>query len=154
MIGHVHAAIWDRNFRGRGRPSLDIPEHALSALLEQEFTQADIAQLFGCSTKTIHRRIVRYGLSRFIQYTEISNEELDTLAKDFVTNFPTASQKTLAGHLSTLGYRIQRSRSERACIALTRGELNKGVDVFSIAASTKSPAQTAYGTSTARNDGE
>ena len=108
MIGHIHAAIWDNNFRGRGRPSLDISEHALSALLEQEFTQAEIARLFGCSTKTIHRRIVRYGLSLFIQYTEISDNELDTLVEDFVTNFPTAGQKTLAGHLNTLGYRIQR----------------------------------------------
>lgn len=108
MIGHVHAAVWDHNFRGRGRPSLDISEHALSTLLEQQFTQVDIAQLLGCSTKTIHRRIVRYGLSRFIQYTEITDDDLDALVKDFVANFPTAGQKTLAGHLNTLGYRIQR----------------------------------------------
>ncbi len=108
MIGHIHAGAWDQNLRGRGRPSLNISEHALSTLLELEFTQVEIAQMFGCSTKTIHRRIVGFGLSRFIKYTEISDSELDALVEDFVSNFPTAGMKTLAGHLSTLGYRVQR----------------------------------------------
>lgn len=109
MISHIQSAILDQDLsRHRGRPALNIPEHVLSSLLEQEFTQVEIARVLGCSTKTVHRRIIEFGLSGFVKYTTISDGELDALVKDFVSNFPTAGQKTLAGHLSTLGYRIQR----------------------------------------------
>ena len=80
----------------------------LSNLLEQEFTQVEIAKMLGCSPRTIHRRIVEFGLDRFIQYSPISDAEWDELVVNFVANFPTAAQKQLAGHLSSLGYRIQR----------------------------------------------
>ena len=109
MISHIHSAILEQSFLAhRGRPQLNISEEALSGLLELEFTQVEIAQILGCSTKTVHRRIVEFELSHFIQYTAISDNELDAVVEDFVSNFPTAGQKTLAGHLSTLGYRIQR----------------------------------------------
>lgn len=113
MIGQVQSAVQDGHQacnRRRGRPSLGIPESALSSLLEQEFTQVEIAKILGCSAKTVHRLIVKFGLSKFVQYATVTDSELDDLVKDFVTNFPTAGQKTLAGHLSTIGYRIQRYR--------------------------------------------
>lgn len=109
MIIHIRSSILEQNLiRCRGRPPICIPEQALSTLLEQEFTQVEIAKMLGCSAKTVSRRMAEFGLSRFAQYTQITDAELDTLVKDFVSNFPTAGQKTLAGHLSTLGYRIQR----------------------------------------------
>ncbi len=40
----------------------------------------------------------------------MSDSELDEVVEQFVTAFPTAGQKTLAGHLSTLGLRLQRYR--------------------------------------------
>lgn len=111
MIGHLHSSIWDQSLLPRrGRPPLNISEQVLSGLLELEFTQVEIAQMLGCSTRTVHRRLVEFGLSRLTQYTTISDTELDVLVESFVSNFPTAGQKTLAGHLSTLGYRIQRFR--------------------------------------------
>lgn len=94
----------------RGRPSLSISEHTLSILLDQEFTQVEIAKIVGCCTRTIRRRIVEFGLSRMIEYSVITESELDALVERFVASFPTAGQKTLAGHLSTLGYRIQRHK--------------------------------------------
>lgn len=108
MVSHVNSAVSER--RCPGRPRLDISEVQLSNYLEQEFTQIEIAQIFGCSPKTIHRRIIQFGLSYFIQYSILSDSELDALVGDFVSNFPTAGQKTLAGHLRTLGYRVQRFR--------------------------------------------
>ena len=110
MISCVDSAIAEDVFRRRGRPQLMISEFVLSCLLEQEFTQVEIAQILGCSAKTVHRRIVQFGLSHFTQYTEISDAELDALVQDFVSIFPTAGQKTLAGHLSSLGYRVKRQR--------------------------------------------
>ena len=111
MSSHVQSTISVIALsRRRGRPSLSIPEQVLSGLLEHEFTQTEIARVFGCSTRTIHRRILEFGLSRLIEYTALSDDELDALVREFASNFPTAGQKTLAGHLSTLGYRIQRFR--------------------------------------------
>ena len=111
MIACGYSEMVERNdLRSRGRPQLRICESALSNLLEQEFTQVEIAKVLGCSAKTVHRRIVQYGLSRFIQYTDLSDAELDGLVQDFVANFPTAGQVTLAGHLSSLGYRVKRLR--------------------------------------------
>jgi len=80
-------------------------------LLEQDFTQVEMARVLGCSTKTVHRRIVEFGLSSLNQvvYTT-TDDDLDALVRDFVSNFPTTGQKTLAGHLCTLGYHIQRYR--------------------------------------------
>lgn len=104
----VHVNLEQHIQRCPGRPRLNISENQLSCLLEQDFTQVEIAKIFGCSPRTIRRRIAEFGLDRFIQYTAISEAELDELVLNFVVNFPTAGQKTLAGHLSTLGYRIQR----------------------------------------------
>lgn len=109
MVSHVHSAILEqRLIRCPGRPRLDISEVHLSNLLEQEFIQVEISQMFGCSARTIRRRILEFGLDQFTRYNEISNGELDEIVEDFVNTFPTAGQKTLAGHLRTLGYRIQR----------------------------------------------
>lgn len=109
MVSVINSAIMEQHLcRCPGRPRLTISEIQLSSLLEQEFTQVEIARMLGCSARTIHRRIVEFGLDRFIQYNVISELQLDELVADFVANFPTAGQKTLAGHLSTLGYRIQR----------------------------------------------
>ena len=94
----------------RGRPRLSISQLQLSNLLEQEFTQVEIAKILGCSTKTVHRRLTQFGLSQLTQYAPISDKELDALVEKFVSAFPTAGLKTLAGHLSSLGYRIQRAR--------------------------------------------
>ena len=111
MIDHVQSALSNQTLhRHRGRPSLEIPEHVLSDLLEQEFTQTEIARLLGCSARTVHRRILQFGLSSTTQYSAISDGELDKLVKEFASNFPNAGQKTLCGHLSTLGHRIQRFR--------------------------------------------
>lgn len=111
MIGSAWSAVGEqRPALPRGRPSLNISESTLSSFLDQEFTQVEIARMLGCSAKSVHRMIVNFGLSRFVQYSKISDNELDALVEDFVSNFPTAGQKTLAGHLSAMGYRIQRYR--------------------------------------------
>ena len=109
MIGHVQSIISSSQnlHRRRGRPALDISEDVLASLLEQQFTQVEIAQMLGCFAKTVHRRIIDFGLSHTTHYSTISDGDLDLLVRDFVPSFPTAGQKTLARHLHTLGHRIQ-----------------------------------------------
>lgn len=75
-----------------------------------QFTQTEIAKMLGCSTRTVHRRIIQFGISSLTAYSTISDAELDELVEEFVASFPTAGQKSLAGHLLTLGLHIQRHR--------------------------------------------
>ena len=78
MIVIVQSAVGEqRPVLSRGRPSLSISESTLSSFLEQEFTQVEIA----CSAKSVHQLIVKFGLSKFVQYSSISDSELDALVE-------------------------------------------------------------------------
>ena len=96
--------------RSRGRPCINITESELQNLLELWFTQVEIAKLFGCSPRTVRRRILSYGLQEYVTFSVINDQDLDELVKQFVTNFPCAGQKTLSGHLQAQGFHIQRWR--------------------------------------------
>ena len=96
--------------RCKGRPAIYITKSELQNLLELRFTQVEIAKLFGCSARTVRRRIICYGLQEFVRFSVITDQDLDELVKQFVINFPCAGQKTLAGHLQSQGYHIQRWR--------------------------------------------
>ena len=76
--------------------------------MELQFSQVEIASLYGCSARTIRRRILSYNLQEMIEFSKISDVDLDELIAQFVNAFPCAGQKTLAGYLQTLNYHIQR----------------------------------------------
>lgn len=112
MTASLQTIIFEQQATARlpGRPRLGISRDQLEYLLDQQFTQVEIAHVFGCSPKTIHRRIVLFGLPTTHEYSLITDSELDEIVEEFVSRFPTAGQKTLAGHLCTLGYHLQRAR--------------------------------------------
>ena len=101
-----------RNHHGRcrGRPKILITEHELQNLLELKFSQVEIASLYGCSARTVRRRILSFNLQEMVEFSEISDEDLDEFVIQFVNIFPCAGQKTLAGYLQTRNYHIQRWR--------------------------------------------
>jgi len=96
--------------RSRGRPKVQITEYELQNLLELQFTQVEIASLYGCSARTVRRRILSYHLQEMVEFSEINDQDLDELVAEFVNIFPCAGQKTLAGYLQTRNYHIQRWR--------------------------------------------
>lgn len=96
--------------RSKGRPKIQIAEHELLNLLELRFTQVEIARLYGCSTRTVRRRISSFNLQEMVEFSEISDQDLDELVARFVEMFPCAGQKSLAGCLQAQNYRIQRWR--------------------------------------------
>ena len=59
-----------------GLEQIDINEGRLSYFVEHAFRICDIAAIFGCSRKTVERRLARYGIARF---TPITNKCLDGL---------------------------------------------------------------------------
>ena len=87
-----------------------ITEAELLNLLELQFTQVEIAKLYGCSPRTIRRRILEYGLENYVGFSDISDQSLDELVSQFVNSFPCAGQKTLASYLHSQTYHIQRWR--------------------------------------------
>ena len=99
-----------RTTRTRGRPMIPITEQGLTELLQFQFTQVEIASLYGCSSRTIHRRIIQFGLDDLVMYTDIADPDLDYIVTNFVLRFPSAGQKTLEGFLRSQGFRIQRWR--------------------------------------------
>lgn len=96
--------------RRRGRPLVSISEQELTEFLQLQFTQTEIAKMYGCSCRTIRRRIVQFGLVELIRYDDIADRDLDMVVSEFVYSFPSAGQKTIEGHLVAQGRHIQRWR--------------------------------------------
>lgn len=97
----------DLRLSGADIEQFDISESRLSYFVEQGFRICDIAAIFGCSRKTIERKMTKYGISRF---TPITNEHLDRLVEDITTLFPRCGEKTIAGRLLARGIRVTRQR--------------------------------------------
>ena len=99
-----------RMLRRRGRPSIPITAEEITNLLELQFTRTEIARLYGCSARTVRRRILQFGLEGLVNFDDISDNDLDDIVGRFVAALPSAGQKTIEGHLRSEGYRIQRQR--------------------------------------------
>ena len=69
--------------RCRGRPKVVITEPELRNLLELQFTQVEISRLYGCSPRTIRRRISSYGLQEFIRPGKVDSQFIVTARMDF-----------------------------------------------------------------------
>ena len=87
-----------------------ISEQELIELLQLQFTQTEIANMYGCSHRTVRRRIAQFGLEEFIRYDDIDDRGLDATVSEFVVSFPCAGQKTIEGHLKAQGHHVQRWR--------------------------------------------
>ena len=117
-----------RTTRTRGRPMIPITEQGLTELLQFQFTQVEIASLYGCSSRTIHRRIIQFGLDDLVMYTDIADPDLDYIVTNFVLRFPSAGQKTLEGFLWSQVFNV--GEFEKAFSEWIHGELSKEAGAF------------------------
>jgi len=69
---------------GPGRPSFYIPKELLTELLDLHFSWT-IAKMFGVSRWTIMRRVEEYGSTHLQQFSEISDEMIDNIIKDYIS---------------------------------------------------------------------
>jgi len=108
-IRYLAATMMDVVQRPRctGATDIDISESRLMYFVERGFRICDIAAIFGCSRKTVERRMCSYGISSF---TPITNECLDHLVGEITTLLPRCGEKTIAGRLLARGIRIPRQR--------------------------------------------
>ena len=94
-----------------GRPCIKIPQEMLEELRGIGFTWTRIAQMFGVSRWTIHRRVAEYGLQNMKGFNQLSDEELDEIIQDYISNQGKATGYNLiSGHFKSIGLRIQRRR--------------------------------------------
>ena len=95
----------------RGRPKVDIDRERLIFLKECGFKTKDIASFFGCSTRTIERRINEYGIRhRCDVYSDVSDAELDEKVLSIVSFSPRCGQKSVDGRLKSEGVLVSRRR--------------------------------------------
>lgn len=90
---------------GRGRPSWDISEDQLKYLLEYNFSVREIGELLGVSYSTVRRRMADSNLSVRMNYSNISDEDLQRLVHNFIQECPDSGIKTVSGYLNSVGLR-------------------------------------------------
>lgn len=113
VVVSVQSEVDRRSFqprRGRGRPAIDIPEQQLRVLLEHHFTTADIGRMLHVSARTIRRRILQYGLESVVQFSDLSDDQLDGITAQFVHTHPFCGRVSYQGFLRSVGLHIQQAR--------------------------------------------
>lgn len=92
-----------------GRPRLQISEDALTQLRSLGFKWKHIADMLLVSRWTIRRRVVEFGLEEITGFTEMANEQLDGLVRQFIQEHGSVvGCSIINGYLRSLGIRIQR----------------------------------------------
>ena len=67
-----------------GRPSVVISEQQITTLLDLGFNYTSMAAMFGLSERTLFRRRTELGLQTGRHYSDISDDDLDTVVRSLV----------------------------------------------------------------------
>ena len=93
-----------------GRPRLDVRKDQLEYLLGVGFSTPQIATTIGVSLSTVRRRMTEYGLSVGALYSDIPDQELDSIVNQIKVFFPNCGYRLMGGHLLCQGYRLSQAR--------------------------------------------
>ena len=97
--------------RGRGRPTIPILRSQLQFYIEHNFTIRQISKMFGCSRRTVERRMQHYGIPRIRErYSCISDTDLKERVTSIVYNNPNLGEQLIDGILHSSGLIVQRQR--------------------------------------------
>ena len=92
----------------RGRPRLDIRREQLEYLLH--FTCPKIAEIIGVSLSTVRRRMTDYGLCVRALYSDVTDQEPDSLVSTIKKDVPSSGYRLTQGHLLCQGYQVNQIR--------------------------------------------
>ena len=106
----VVAEVEENTRQTRGQPFIAISESQILFYMEHGFTIYQIAQMFGCSRRTVERRMHEYGLSARQSYSNIGDSELAQLISSMLVLNPALGEKSIDGLLHAQGYIIQCQR--------------------------------------------
>eukprot|EP00794_Sanderia_malayensis_P012464 gene12464-13752_t len=114
MALRTECAVYGSNqpeteFGQAGPPKFFIPKIVLEELVEEGFYIKEIAKILCVSERTIYRRMEEYGL-RKQKFTEIDDEQLDSIVSRQTNAFPHCGEGMLNELLRNDGLFIQRMR--------------------------------------------
>ena len=90
---------------------LSLKKKNLEELRGLGFSWVKIASILRVSRWTISRRVDEFGLSHLQMFSDISDNELDNLVRDFMSRHgATAGEPFISGYFRSKYYHIQRSR--------------------------------------------
>ena len=105
-----HCCRTGRIFSGnRGRPKYNISREQLELYLHYGFSLSKISEMLFVSTKTVRRRIEEFNINPK-PFSNLSNEDLDAVVSEILSEFPNCGSKRMAGFLLAKGLRIQQAR--------------------------------------------
>ncbi|XP_076830132.1 uncharacterized protein LOC143476036 [Brachyhypopomus gauderio] len=93
-----------------GRPKYCVPPQQLKHLVQISLPVWHIAELLGVSKKTLKRRMDENGLSVKQTYSDLTDEQLDSLVRSVKARSPHVGYRMMKGILQAMGHRIQWKR--------------------------------------------
>ena len=94
-----------------GRPRLEISEAMLLQFRSLGFKWKHIADMLLVSRWTIRRRVVEFGLQETTGFSDMSDDEIDSLVRQFMQEHGSlVGFSMINGYLRSLGIRLQRQR--------------------------------------------
>ena len=81
----------------RGRPRVFINIESIELLRSCGYTWNEVARALQVSRSTIWRRLRECGI-KITKYTDISDDELDTVISQFQSDHPNCGQQLILGH--------------------------------------------------------
>lgn len=94
----------------QGHPKIEVSVEEVEYLRSLQFNWTKIAAKFGISRRTLYRRLQEWNLPLDINYSVISDNDLDRLVAELKRKYPTCGEVLLTSHLLIRGIRIQRFR--------------------------------------------
>ena len=93
-----------------GRPAIEVYVEEVEYLRSLRFSWTKIAEIVGISRRTLYRRLSEWDLPIDINYSVLSDSELDRLVAEAKMMNPQYGEVLLMAHLNTCSVRIPRSR--------------------------------------------
>ena len=114
-IGSIYLSLEDQKASEQrprsmqGCPCIINSEEQLSLLLSFDLKLTDIASMLQVSTSTVRRQIIQFGLGDEVNFSIVTDAQLDHVANQFSISHPNSGEKSFEGYLRHMGMRVQRS---------------------------------------------
>lgn len=98
-----------------GRPAYHIPKEVLVELRGLNFSSCKISDMFGVSRWTVMRRVQEYGLSDLKEFSNISDDRIDNIIKEYISRHgSTTGEPLMSDYFHSLGLHVLRNRIRAA----------------------------------------
>ena len=110
--------VVDTSREYRGRPRISVSFQQIIHFFEYGFSNVAIAQMFGCSVRTVERRLEEVGLTKSDLYSNISHNELVRIVRELSEWNPNLGEKSIDGILRSRNILVQRHKIRDALHAV------------------------------------